>query len=98
MQGLQRLFGSQKAWVATLAIIAFTLLAALGRMPSHDAEMKIWWIVLTLLGTQGLEDAAHKFALPPPSSTTTPQMVGEFIQTTGPAEDAPPPVTKEPPS
>ena len=61
MQGIARLFASQKAWVVGLAVAGIVLLGALGKLPMDKATDQIKWMVLALLGAQGVEDAAGKF-------------------------------------
>ncbi len=65
-QAIIRLFSSSKAWVVALAVVGIVLLAALGRVSEMQAIEQIKWLVIALLGAQGIEDAAHKFGLPPP--------------------------------
>jgi hypothetical protein len=47
MQGLTRLIGSQKAWVVAIAIIAATVLAALGRITGEQALDLAKWCTIT---------------------------------------------------
>jgi len=66
MRALDRLAGSSKAWVVGSAIIGVITLGAIGKLSMEEVVNVIKWLVIVLIGAQGLEDSAHKFGLPPP--------------------------------
>lgn len=65
------LLGSRKALVAMLAIIAVSALSAMGRVAGEQAVDFCKWVVMTLIGSQALVDAATNHGLLAKGSTTT---------------------------
>jgi hypothetical protein len=75
---IARLLGSTKFLVCLLAIVAVTVLSALGRFEGQQAIDFIKWVVITWTASQAVQSSAEK-------------LVGAYSQRTQVAASLPPP-------